>query len=96
MPLKDSGLESFIDYDKIAHFMFYFIMSILICRTIAHRYRLVIAVLFCAGYGYLMEVLQNTMQWGRHFDYFDIIANIIGALAGTFVFYILNKTIWET
>ncbi len=96
LPIQDSGIEGLMDYDKIAHFIFYFVMSIIICIVLRNQPKAwLLAILFCSAYGWSMELLQGAMELGRHFDYFDIIANIIGALIGTLIFYILNQTTWE-
>lgn len=45
----------------------------------------------CAGYGIILEGLQVSMNQGRYFEVLDIIANIIGALAGLWLCRLLIK-----
>jgi VanZ family protein len=46
---------------------------------------------FCFIWGGMLEYLQKTVSIGRHFEVFDIIANIIGAILGVIVFSLLFK-----
>ena len=78
--------------DKLAHFAFYFIMSSLALRIKKSKDLgpLMLVILGTAAYGVLMECLQHWMDLGRHFDYFDILANISGSLTGAAIFYLLG------
>jgi VanZ family protein len=74
--------------DKVVHCVFYIGFSWLLGRVISAHTQFVAKVLIpTVCYGILMEVLQDAMDLGRHFDIFDIIANIIGALIGTILIY---------
>ena len=94
------GLGSFIQIpykDKIAHFVFYFLFYVL-WRKYLNRYnpqnKLKFAlVLIGIGYGMLMEVLQHFSGHHRSADWFDVIANSIGALIGYYFFerFLVNK-----
>lgn len=46
---------------------------------------------FSIALGVLMEILQKLVTSSRNFDYYDIIANIIGAFLGTALFLTRNK-----
>ncbi len=41
--------------------------------------------------GVLLEILQWQLNFGRHFEILDIIANIIGSIIGLIVFYKIFK-----
>ena len=93
--MPDDGVEIdlFPHQDKLVHFIFYFVLTILIRtnlksnQNIFHIAAIVIAIL----YGVVMELIQEGFISGRHFDYFDIIANIIGSLGGSCVYYFLIR-----
>lgn len=75
-------------FDKLVHFVFYLGLSWLLGRLLKREPYFVGKVLIpTICYSILMEVLQEAMDLGRHFDIFDIIANIIGALIGTILIY---------
>jgi len=44
-----------------------------------------------SSYGILMEILQELLNTGRQFDFYDILANIFGSLSGTMLIYMLYK-----
>ena len=88
MPINGPDLESFIDYDKIVHIIFYLVMSYLLCRSIGKTKMsyILLSIVVCSLYGSLIEYLQGALDLGRYFDYYDIIANIIGSLIGAFIY----------
>ena len=90
----DDGLISQVSgKDKIAHFIFYFVMSILALNTFNNPSVKIYILIFVlvAAYGFLLENIQLRMNLGRHFEFFDIIANIIGSLTGSVLVYFINK-----
>ena len=93
MPLKANSVEFFPHFDKLVHGLFYAVMSFLLAKSMIRKSmpNSLVALLFSASYGIFMEVMQQTLGAGRHFDNFDIIANIIGALIGTTFFYSLGS-----
>lgn len=86
--------SAIIGIDKVGHMAVFGILYVLHMMSKKQRpdkaidYNfLIIAALF----GFLLEVLQNYMYLGRHFDVLDIIANIIGLLIAAVVIYWLHK-----
>lgn len=90
--------------DKVVHFTMYLILAFLASGAL--RYSEIGKVelstrsrsleylwifLFLGGYGFFLEVLQELMNMGRHFDVWDIIANIAGTFTGIFIFVIAAK-----
>ena len=78
--------------DKIGHAVFYGILVILILWGFGQQAPLSqkIAwgvVLGASAYGIGMEVIQYAFFPGRYFEVLDIIANIIGTIAGLIIFY---------
>jgi len=90
-PASGFNEEDFFEHiDKVIHFVMYLGMSFLVGAVFKQRPWL-IAFMGSITYGYLMEILQSQLNNGRSFDYFDILANIFGAFAGTMLIYKLNK-----
>ena len=83
--------------DKIAHFVMYFSLSILIyfsldISKIHHRYVILWSFGLSSLYGLLMEVFQHFFFANRSFDILDIIFNISGALIGVIICNFIAKT----
>ena len=95
MPVSSDQYSFFEHEDKAAHFIIYMVQCILIifCLKGSQINKYVYAVLASGIFGITMEILQAALNTGRHFDYFDIIANISGSLIGSFLFYLLRKNI---
>lgn len=82
--------------DKLVHFGIYFVLSILLLYGFREQYgfrwvRFIMALLVWAIatlWGTLMELIQYQLTESRHFEYLDILANIIGSLFGIGAFII--------
>lgn len=79
-----------LGWDKLQHAVAYALLSILVAQYL-HIYTHSWKTVFYAGflailYGGLMEVLQLMMQTGRFAEWWDLVADIIGALAGCVIF----------
>lgn len=70
-------------FDKLAHFLLYAGLILLIGNAyFAGKSNVTSVVIAGSVLGILLEVLQNQMYLGRHFEFLDIIANISGLIAG--------------
>lgn len=86
--LDFGGLETVVPSfgDKIFHFLAYGILTYLWASTINRYFKLskfkaiIIVFLACTGFGIIIEVLQKVLTNSRHFDYYDIAANISGVI----------------
>lgn len=79
--------------DKMVHFGMFFIMSLLICYRYEHSnwktiYK--IAIGFSFLYGGLIEILQHYF-FNRGGDVWDLLADIIGGVAGCLSFPTIKK-----
>ena len=75
--------------DKIVHLVIFGVQSVLVMKAFAGtsiRHPVIWTLLLSAGYGILIEVLQETIFIKRNGDVRDALANIIGALLGVFIF----------
>src|SRR4051812_19885358 len=79
--------------DKAVHFTFYTVLTLLMFYgwkkqevfPALHR-RLLVRILVCAiAYGLLIEVMQETLTDSRHFEVLDVLANSLGAIAGSLI-----------
>ena len=85
--------------DKIGHLTAYFALAFTLFFELAKKFRwsntyrrwLIHAVIICITYGVLMELLQATPLFNRHFDYYDMIANTVGVALGLAVFALSSK-----
>jgi len=76
--------------DKVVHFIFYFVFVYFWAKSLKNirfNYTLIILVLALI-LGITIEVLQENFTVNRTFDWYDILANSIGAIAS---FTYVNK-----
>ncbi len=78
---------SFPNKDKLVHFIFYFIFVFSWIKSKKNSTFDYLLVILCLGLllGILIEVLQENFTKNRTFDWFDILANSIGAFASFFL-----------
>tara|TARA_R110002051_G_scaffold159536_2_gene230928 strand:- start:44039 stop:44386 length:348 start_codon:yes stop_codon:yes gene_type:complete len=79
-------------FDKIVHFIFYFLATILgsfaLCElksTIKIKKALLYVLGFSIIYGTIIELFQYSFTEHRQGDFFDILANSLGAFVGWLV-----------
>jgi VanZ family protein len=94
LPQIDFG--DLLEADKIAHVGVYLILTLLIFRGLYRRKRLNNrnigwAILISAGYGILLETGQYFFFPGRYFEFFDIVANIIGSISSLIILKFINS-----
>ncbi|MBL7885582.1 MAG: VanZ family protein [Flavobacterium sp.] len=81
--------------DKMLHFVFYFLFYLLwflFFKNKTTRFKIAL-LLIAIGYGILMEVLQAIMGNHRSSDFYDVLANSLGSIAGLFFVnrFVVNK-----
>ena len=87
--------------DKIGHFLAYACFACVALFESAkkirwsneYRHSLIYIIPGCIVFGVLMECLQASSFFNRHFDYWDMLANTIGVLAGSGLFLLGFKQI---
>lgn len=87
-----------ISFDKLAHIFIYAVLSFFIAWGLKKSLKynnlslklLTVIFLISCFYGIGMEFAQKALSTGRHFEYYDIIANIIGSFIGL-LFFIRKK-----
>jgi len=89
IPLQSSGPEIIPHQDKLIHLICYAVLAYLALMAFGQKggqsiyLKLIVG---CIIYGIVIEIAQALLNTGRYFDYFDIIANIIGSLTGSLVY----------
>lgn len=81
--------------DKAVHFVFYFVFIVLWFFALQlykkSKYFNLKLFLIAVFYGMLMEFFQSVFTQDREADFYDIIANSLGALFGILISNIINK-----
>jgi len=81
-------------FDKFMHISCYMLLLFLMINGAMKQYRFSavrfrigsIVFMICFTYSILLEALQPIVMSDRIFDYFDIIANLIGCIIGIFLY----------
>jgi VanZ family protein len=81
-PGKDlPKLHLFDNFDKVVHFIFFFVFAYLWAVVGKSTFRiLAITLLISIAYGTFIEYYQKNFVAGRSFDVWDIVADSLGAL----------------
>jgi len=83
--------------DKIVHFVFYFVAALLGCFFMREltkgrmniKKAIAIIIVLVIVYGIVIEVLQGAYTTQRSGEFYDVLANSLGAFAGAAVIYYL-------
>jgi len=74
--------------DKIAHIIAYTVLSFLLLRDGLSPF---LVLIVCFFYGLGIEFIQGRYFETRHFEIFDLFANISGSILGIVIFNTLKK-----
>jgi VanZ family protein len=90
------GLPGILGWDKFLHTAAYALLAILIAQfcfylfcSLSKTNYLSMAIAF--GYGALIELLQSISDTGRNAEWWDLVADIIGAVLGCVIFCLAHK-----
>ncbi|MCT4600468.1 MAG: VanZ family protein [Marinifilaceae bacterium] len=84
-------------FDKIVHFIMFFIMGIFICSELIfqtkYSYKTIswITILLVGLYGGIIELIQNYIFTYRSGDYYDLLADVLGGIFGVLMYPLLKK-----
>ena len=88
--VSDIDLITFI-IRKLAHFMEYFILGILICNSVyIYNKKNIYGIIICSIYAFSDEIHQIFVP-GRSFQIRDIIIDILGSMVGIIIFYLYKQ-----
>lgn len=89
--------SDFASMDKVGHFIFYSIFTFLwlfgfqqygLPKSLIRK--ILTAWTIGAVFGGLIEIFQFALIEGRYFDLLDLLANILGCIAGVVIFMIIK------
>jgi len=90
--------NNFLDiphFDKVSHFAAFALLVFLWSSALVEKTPKIkaarISFYGAIFLGILLEILQWQLNFGRHFEILDIIANIIGSIIGLIAFYKIFK-----
>lgn len=86
-------------FDKLVHTVIYFVLSVTLIYAFQKQYnqvskRIIISIsiiLFGIFYGGFMEIMQHYIFINRSGNWYDFIANGVGAILGVFIFPLVMK-----
>ncbi len=81
--------------DKTVHFLFYLVFVILwglaTNQTYFNRKYVLFVVISAISYGIIIEVLQSVLTSSRQADFYDVLANTVGAIVGSVILFVVKK-----
>lgn len=97
LPGRDLLNVQIVALDKLVHFIFYLLLFVFTMYgwrrqlqiTLLRKVPIALVWLACILFGIAIEVCQEVFTADRHFDWLDIMANSMGALAGGMAWYYL-------
>ena len=94
VPLPDFGYHRFqlFEIDKLLHFIMYFSLTILWYLAAQNFFKSNFKLLlFATFFGFVLEILQHILPFGRYFDLEDLLANSLGVIFGIIILYCIKK-----
>ena len=94
IPFPDLGIPRFqsFEIDKLAHFIMYFSLTILWSLASNNLNNSTFKLLlFAIFFGFVLEIFQHILPFGRYFDFGDLLANSLGVIFGIFILYCIKK-----
>ncbi len=97
LPGRNLPNVQIVALDKLVHFIFYLLLFVFTMYgwrrqlqiTLLRKVPIALVWLACILFGIAIEVCQEVFTADRHFDWLDIMANSMGALAGGMAWYYL-------
>jgi VanZ family protein len=89
--ITHSIINTFAYYDKLTHFLIYYIMVILFYMLFSWRNRLKTGIIVAFTCSILTESLQAVLPTGRQAEWLDFVANIAGITIAALTIKIVLK-----
>ncbi|WP_379812223.1 VanZ family protein [Flavobacterium chuncheonense] len=83
---------AFKNTDKVVHALFYFFFTFFWSRACKNK-KVILIMLLAVLYGIVIEVLQTTITATREADFYDVLANSLGAFLAMLVLKVINKNL---
>ncbi|NNC82095.1 MAG: VanZ family protein [Flavobacteriales bacterium] len=93
LPGRDLPQVDLLHADKLAHLLVYLILQVLIALWLVHvcaDTAILTSVVLATLYGIAMEAMQHLFFEERFFDWYDALANFLGALLGIVIFKLIR------
>ena len=87
----EGGSNLFPYFDKLVHFLIFFLMTALLTLGGLNKYY---ALIFCIFYALLTEIVQNFLSY-RNGSIFDLVSDILGITFAIFFIFSLEKRVFE-
>jgi VanZ family protein len=77
--------------DKVVHFLIFMVLNLLLLFTrhvkdrTWNQQQLIQIIILLSTYGFILELLQILVP-ARNFSWFDLAANVMGVIAGNFIY----------
>ena len=94
IPVPDLGLPKLqlFEIDKLVHFIMYFSLTILWSFAAKNLYNSNFKLmLFAIFFGFVLEIFQHILPFGRYLDLGDLLANSLGVIFGIIILYYIKK-----
>ncbi len=97
VPAEDLPSISLWESDKLAHACVYFILTIAVINALRNSSpgisskQIIYGALISVSYGIVIEFIQGPLLPTRNFDLYDILANVIGCIAGAIAITIKRR-----
>ena len=85
----DQSIAKFLIQDKLLHFLAFTVITFLAYAS-NFRIKRIILFLLLILYGFLIEVIQNSLEY-RTFELYDLLSDIIGVFVGYMSWKYLKK-----
>ena len=97
-PGRDLPKAPFDEFDKLVHLVIYAMLSGLILLGFLKNQKTTtlycwISIVFASAYGGIVELLQQYIFINRYGDWYDFLANTLGAILGIVIMKIVRKRV---
>jgi VanZ family protein len=97
--LPEPSWLTFPHIDKAVHFIMYFVLALVLIHDSQHYSKIrlnhgriiLISVLMVIGWGGFLEMLQRMPGIHRNGDFFDFLANTVGAVVASLLYRIFER-----
>lgn len=88
---EKNKIISIANTDKLVHFSFYFILTLLLLKSIQtiSKFKYLIVIALSLIYGIIIEIFQTYFTSTRSGDLFDVIANFTGIICAIILSYFI-------
>ncbi|HNW49953.1 MAG TPA: VanZ family protein [Prolixibacteraceae bacterium] len=94
---KMPSVHLFPNADKLIHLVMYGIFSFLLMPPFKasrrRELRFFIPFIVSSSIGILFEYLQLMLRKGRSFEFLDIVADVLGAAVGIFIYWLIVRSL---